>query len=210
MKSPPYFPHSRQTYRSEKEIKYISQKSYTGANNTSKTYISCNSKSLIQSDKQRNNNLPLFQPWLRRMQGVKNPIWKVIAKIMYRLTSALYCNDIQSANIGYGLYIGHPFCITVNSKAVIGNNVNIHKGVTIGQENRGKRKGAPTIGSKVWIGINSTIVGNIKIGNNVLIAPNSFVNIDIPDNSVAFGNPVTIHHCENATAGYIENVFEVD
>ena len=43
--------------------------------------------------------------------------------------------------IGYGFYVGHPYGITINAKAIIGNNVNIHKGVTIGQENRGKRKG---------------------------------------------------------------------
>lgn len=50
-------------------------------------------------------------------------------------------------------------------------NCNIHKGVTIGQENRGKRKGTPVIGDEVWIGINATIVGKISIGSDVLIAP---------------------------------------
>lgn len=169
---------------------------------------SADSKSLIQSDKKRNPNLPLFQPWLRRVQTAKSPLWKIFAKIMYRLTGALYCNDIQSRSFGYGLYIGHPFCITINAKAVIGNNVNIHKGVTIGQENRGHRKGVPVIGSKVWIGVNSTIVGNITIGNNVLIAPNTLVNFDVPDNSVVVGNPATIHPREDATAGYINNPYE--
>lgn len=164
------------------------------------------SKILILSDKRRNSNLPLFQPWLRRVQTAKNPFWKVFAKIMYRLTSTLYCNDIQSTRIGRGFYIGHPFCITVNSKAVIGDNVNIHKGVTIGQENRGKRKGSPTIGSKVWIGINSTIVGGITIGDDVMIAPNTFVNCDIPSNSVVFGNPCIIKQRDNATDGYIGNL----
>lgn len=81
--------------------------------------------------------MPLYQPWLRRMQTAKNPVWKMLVKIMYRLIGYAYCNDIQTTDIGYGLYIGHPFCITINAKAKIGNNVNIHKGVTIGQENRG-------------------------------------------------------------------------
>ena len=52
------------------------------------------------------------------------------------------------------------------------------------------RKGTPVIGDEVWIGINSTIVGNVKIGNDVLISPNSFVNCDIPDHSIVFGNPM--------------------
>ena len=49
------------------------------------------------------------------------------------------------SNIGRGLYLGHAFGITINSEVVIGSNCNIHKGVTIGQENRGLRKGVPTI-----------------------------------------------------------------
>ena len=56
-----------------------------------------------------------------------------------------YGLEIYTENIGSGLYLGHAFNITINKGAVIGENCNIHKGVTIGQENRGKRKGAPTI-----------------------------------------------------------------
>mgnify|MGYP003056549737 CR=1 FL=1 len=50
--------------------------------------------------------------------------------------------------------------------AIIGANVNLHKGCTIGAENRGERKGCPIIGEKVYVGINSTIVGNIHVGND--------------------------------------------
>ena len=69
----------------------------------------------------------------------------------------------------------------------------------------GGRKGVPKIGNNIWIGVNVTIVGNIEIGNNVLIAPNSFVNIDIPDNSIVIGNPCKIIFKENATEDYINN-----
>lgn len=87
--------------------------------------------------------------------------------------------------------------------AIIGANVNLHKGCTIGAENRGKREGCPVIGNCVSIGINSTVVGNIHIGNDVMIAPNTFVNFDVPDHSVVIGNPASIHKKENATQGYI-------
>ena len=49
------------------------------------------------------------------------------------------------------------------------------------------------------------IVGKIKIGNNVLIAHNAYVNIDVPNNSIVIGNPAAIHYKENATEGYINN-----
>lgn len=38
---------------------------------------------------------------------------------------------------------------------------------------------------------------------DVLIAPNSYVNVDIPSHSVVIGNPATIHHCDNATGSYV-------
>ena len=62
----------------------------------------------------------------------------------------------------------------------MGKNCNVHKGVTIGRINVGNKEGVPTIGESVFFGINSTVVGNIHIGNDVLIAPNSFVNFDVP------------------------------
>lgn len=107
------------------------------------------------------------------------------------------------ATIGQGLYLGHPYNITVAGGVILGDNVNLHKGCTIGRENRGKREGCPAIGNCVTVGINATVVGNITIGNDVMIAPNSFVNFDVPDHSVVIGNPGVIHHKERATEGYI-------
>lgn len=105
--------------------------------------------------------------------------------------------------IGKGLFIGHFGTIIVNPDAVLGENVNIAPGVIIGKTNRGDKKGVPTIGNRVWIGANAVIVGNIKIGDDVLIAPNAYVNMDVPDHSVVIGNPATIHAKEHATEGYI-------
>ena len=112
----------------------------------------------------------------------------------------------RNVQVGKGLFLCHSYNMTINSGTVIGNNCNLHKGVTIGQENRGPRKGAPTIGNEVWIGVNAAIVGNISIGNDVLIAPNSYVNCDVPDHSVVFGNPCIIKHRQNATDGYINHI----
>ena len=87
----------------------------------------------------------------------------------------------------------------------MGSNINLSTGVTIGQANRGKRKGIPVIGNNVWIGTNAVITGNVRIGNDVMICPNAFVNIDVPDHSIVIGNPAVIHHRGNATEGYINN-----
>lgn len=109
----------------------------------------------------------------------------------------------MNLKVGKGLYLGHAYNITINPNAGIGEWCNIHKGVTIGQQNRGKLKGAPKIGDMVWIGVNATIVGKIEIGDDVLIAPNAYVNCDVPSHSIVIGNPCVIHHRDKATEGYI-------
>lgn len=108
-------------------------------------------------------------------------------------------------NIGEGFYIGHLGRVIIHPDAVLGKNVNLGTGVTIGMENRGKRKGAPVISDNCWIGTNAVIVGNVKIGSDVLIAPLTYVNFDVPDHSIVIGNPGRIIGKENATADYICN-----
>ena len=125
-----------------------------------------------------------------------------------KLSDKTFIQISRNTKIGKGLYIGHNGSIVINPNVTIGSNCNIANGVTIGQENRGKRKGYPTIGDKVWIGTNAVIVGNIKIGNDVLIAPLSYVNFDVPDHSIVIGNPAKIISKSNATEGYINKVVE--
>ena len=109
-----------------------------------------------------------------------------------------YGLEILSDNVGPGLYLGHAHNINVSPLAKIGN-----KGCTIGRENCGKRIGAPTLGDGVWVGSNSMVVGNIHTGNDVLIAPNAYVNSDVPEHSIVIGNPAKIIKKENATDSYI-------
>ena len=143
---------------------------------------------------------------LRKAQTAKNKLLKTYYKLKLRkLSNKTQIQIPVTAKIGEGFYIGHLGRIIINPDAVLGKNVNIATGVTIGRENRGERKGSPTIGDECWIGTNSVIVGNVKIGNDVLIAPLTFVNFDVPDHSVVVGNPAKIISKENATEGYINN-----
>lgn len=108
--------------------------------------------------------------------------------------------------IGSGFHISHFGYILINPDTVLGLNCNINPGVIIGQTNRGSRKGSPTIGDRVWIGANAIIVGKISIGNNVLVAPGAYINFDVPDNSLVFGNPGQVRQALDATAGYVCNI----
>ena len=142
----------------------------------------------------------------RKLQASSNAFTRTFYKLKLRRLSLKSQIQIPGCTkIGEGLYIGHFGRIIINGKAILGKNVNLATGVTIGQENRGERKGVPTIGDNCWIGTNAVVVGNIKIGNDVLIAPLSFVNFDVPDHSIVIGNPAKIIHRENATLGYVGN-----
>lgn len=142
-----------------------------------------------------NNKKYLFKYWQYKLK-------KMLNKFDFNIPA--------TTKIGKGFFIGHNGPIIINKDAIIGNNCNISTGVTIGRENRGEREGSPILGDRVWVGTNAVIVGKIKIGNNVLIAPNSFVNFDVPDNSIVVGNPARIVSNKNATFQYIDNLIEVE
>lgn len=148
--------------------------------------------------------LRLWHFFFRKVQTKRGMLVRTFYKILFRLHSRRHGIEIPSCTkIGKGLYLGHAYNITVNGSATIGNDCHLHKGVTIGLEPRGKRAGTPTIGNRVSICVNATLVGRITIGDDVIIAPGAFVNSDVPSHSIVIGNPCTIHHKDNATEGYI-------
>lgn len=167
---------------------------------------------LLKQDRMRysgGGRMPRFQIYFRKYQESQGYL-KFIYKILYKVFADYSHIEIsRDSMIGGGLYIGHAYCITINPDSIIGMNCNIHKGITIGQENRGLRKGTPIIGNNVWIGINATVVGNIHVGDDVLIAPNTYVNQDVPDHSIVFGNPCIIKNRKNATVDYINYCVEL-
>lgn len=150
---------------------------------------------------------PLELKWLyyfRSVNQTRSPLMKLYYRL--RLGQLAHKTHIQippSTRIGEGFYIGHYGRIIINRQAVLGSNINIAPGVTIGQTNRGKKAGVPVIKDNCWIGANAVIVGNVTIGSDVLIAPLAYVNFDVPDHSIVIGNPGRIIPRQNATEGYI-------
>lgn len=140
----------------------------------------------------------------RKYQCNIGNIWGMLYKLkLRRLASKTGINADLNKNIGKGLIIGHWGTIVINSEAKFGEQIMLTHNVTIGRDIRGKRAGVPTLGNRVCVRTGSTIVGGITIGDDVLIAPNTFVNFDVPPHSIVIGNPATIHHRENATEGHL-------
>lgn len=93
------------------------------------------------------------------------------------------------ASIGPGLYIGHFGNIVVSQEAVIGHTCNLSQGVTIGVSGRGKRRGVPKIGNRVYIAANAVVAGKIEIGDDAIIAANSLVIADVAAHTTVMGVP---------------------
>jgi serine O-acetyltransferase len=79
--------------------------------------------------------------------------------------------------------------LSIHPDVVIGDRFGVMHNVTIGTNMRG---GAPVIGDDVFIGVNSTVLGRIKIGNRVNIGANTAVSTNVPDDSIVIGSPARI------------------
>ena len=140
----------------------------------------------------------------RKFQANKENLWGYLFSRKLNYYCKKYGVDFMgNSNFGKGLIIGHWGRIVINSDATFKGQILLTHGVTIGRDIRGKRKGSPKFGSRICIRANSTVTGNITIGDDVLIAPNTFVNFDVPSHSIVIGNPAIIHKKENATDGHL-------
>lgn len=110
----------------------------------------------------------------------------------------------RGTKVGPGFYIGHYGQIVIHEATVMGRNCNVSQGVTIGQTNRGDRRGVPTLGDNIFVAPGAKVIGGIRIGNNVAIGANAVVTTDIPDNAVVVGIPGRVVS-SRGSEGYIQN-----
>ncbi len=91
------------------------------------------------------------------------------------------------ARIGKNFFIDHGVGVVIGETALIGDNVVIYHGVTLGGTGKDKGKRHPTIKDNVVIGAGTIILGNITIGEKAIIGAGAIVLKDVPDNSVVVG-----------------------
>lgn len=91
------------------------------------------------------------------------------------------------ATIGKNLFIDHGVGVVIGETAIIGDNVVMFHGVTLGGTGKEKGKRHPTIGNRVFIGAGAKILGNICIGDDAKIGANTVVLNDIPKDATVVG-----------------------
>ncbi len=115
-------------------------------------------------------------------------LYKIMKVLMQMMTGIeLPCETV----VGHRFRIDHFSGIIISGDAIIGDDVVVRNGVTIGLKNTNER-GSPVIGNRVDIGTGAKLLGNIRIGDDVVIGANAVVITDIPPNSLAVGVPAVI------------------
>ncbi|MFH0771501.1 MAG: serine O-acetyltransferase EpsC [Candidatus Omnitrophota bacterium] len=93
------------------------------------------------------------------------------------------------ARIGNGLFIDHGMGVVIGETSVVGDNVTLFQGVTLGGTGKEKGKRHPTLGNDVVVGAGAKVLGNINVGDNVAIGANAVVIKDVSSNSTVVGVP---------------------
>lgn len=94
-----------------------------------------------------------------------------------------------AAQIGRRLFIDHGMGVVIGETTVIGDDVTLYQGVTLGGTGKEKGKRHPTIGNGVVVGAGARILGDIRVGDNSRVGAGSVVLRDVPDNSTIVGVP---------------------
>jgi serine O-acetyltransferase len=120
--------------------------------------------------------------WQRRVPLVP----RLMSELVHRVTGI----DIHpGATIGPGFFIDHGTGVVIGGTAIVGRDVTIYQGVTLGGTSLQRKKRHPTICDNVVVGSGAAVLGDITIGENVKIGANSVVVKDVPPNSTVVGIP---------------------
>jgi serine O-acetyltransferase len=137
-----------------------------------------------------------------RLYNSGNMLQKFFAMRLHNKNIIRYgCEIYPQAQIGDGLYIPHCVGIVVGSTAQLGKNCTLYPNVVFGAK-CSPRTTAPEgrrhakCGDNCVFGANSSIIGDINIGNNVTVAAGAVVTKDIPDNAIVTGYNKIVAFCE--------------
>ncbi|MGX2971776.1 serine O-acetyltransferase [Helicobacter sp. T3_23-1059] len=119
--------------------------------------------------------------------------WKILARIIMGFAQFLTNIDIHpAARIGRRVFIDHGIGVVIGETAIIGDEVTIYQGVSLGGVSLKRTKRHPTLESGVVVGAGAKVLGDITIGANAKIGANSVVVKDVPRGCTAVGIPARI------------------
>ena len=157
--------------------------------------------SILERDPAARSRLEVFicYPglWAVWMQRVSHVFWRAhlffLARVISQIARFFTGVDIHpGAQLGRRLFIDHATGVVIGETSVVGNDVTMYQGVTLGGTGKQHGKRHPTICDGVFIGNNANVLGNITVGENSRIGAGSVVLSDVPPNSTVVGVPAHI------------------
>ncbi len=123
-----------------------------------------------------------------RMPGLRLP-----ARLLAHVSRAVTGVEIHpGATIGRRLFIDHGMGVVIGETAVVGDDVLLFHGATLGGKSMRHGKRHPTVGDRVVIGAGAKVLGAVWIGDEAQIGANAVVLKDVPPGEVAVGVPATV------------------
>ena len=128
---------------------------------------------------------------------ISNFFWKLNLKLIARMISHIsrFLTGIEihpAVKIGKNIFIDHGMGVVIGETTIIGDNVSIYQGVTLGGTKWEKKKRHPTINDNVIIGAGAKVLGPISVGKNSKIGANSVVTRNVPSNTTVIGIPARV------------------
>jgi serine O-acetyltransferase len=141
----------------------------------------------------------LCYPGLRAVWAhrVHHWLWCRDSKLLSRMLSQItrFWTGVEihpGARIGRRVFIDHGMGVVIGETAIVGDDVTIYQGVTLGGTGKQVGKRHPTLREGVFVGSNANILGDIIIGENSRVGAGSVVVRDVPPDSTVVGVPAHI------------------
>jgi serine O-acetyltransferase len=110
------------------------------------------------------------------------------------------------AQIGDGFFIDHGMGVVIGETSVIGDNVTLYQGVTLGGTSHQRAKRHPTLGNNVVVGVGAQLIGDITIGDNTKVGAGSVVVDSVPANATVVGVPGRVVAVRNPDTATVERL----
>ncbi|MBT6842307.1 MAG: serine O-acetyltransferase [Candidatus Melainabacteria bacterium] len=149
-----------------------------------------------------------FLHWLWKLDlGLLRYLTHFVARfIQYQVKIITGIELHPAAIVGQNVFIDHGAGVVIGETAIIGDDVTIYQGVTLGGVSTKKEKRHPTLGNNIIVGAGAKVLGNIVIGDYVQIGANAVVLKDVPSNSTVVGVPGRIIKMEGDLKEAIDNL----
>jgi serine O-acetyltransferase len=172
-------------------------------------------KSAFEHDPAAVNTLEILLAYpgfhARQFHRIAHTLFKWHIPFLPRLISHIsrFLTGIEihpGATIGEGFFIDHGMGVVIGETSVIGDNVTLYQGVTLGGTSHLRAKRHPTLGDNVVVGVGAQLIGDITIGENSKVGAGSVVVSSVPANATVVGVPGRVVAVRNPDTDTVEKL----